>query len=92
MNVTVQIRQRGALTLPAALRQKYDIQAGDTLHVLDLDGVFVLTRMTPIVPQLAQEIERLRLEAGLDTADLLHALREQREQYHLENHVPTHDG
>ena len=60
------IRQRGVLTLPVALRQKYGIQAGDTLHVLDLDGVFVLTQMTPMVPELAQEIERLRLEAGLD--------------------------
>ncbi len=55
--------------------------------MLDLDGIFVLTPMTPMVPELAQEIERLRLEAGLDTAELLQALREKREQYFLENYA-----
>lgn len=33
MDLTVQVRQRGALTLPAELRQKYGIQEGDTLSV-----------------------------------------------------------
>lgn len=78
---TVQVRQRGTLTLPAELRQKYDIQAGDTFRVIDLDGIFVLTPMIPIVPELAREIEKVRLEAGLDTADLLRALREERTKY-----------
>lgn len=87
MNATIQVRQRGTLTLPVDLREKYGIQAGDTFRVLDLDGIFVLTPMTPMVPELAQEIERLRLEAGLDTAELLQALREKREQYSLENYA-----
>ncbi|MBE2200471.1 MAG: AbrB/MazE/SpoVT family DNA-binding domain-containing protein [Anaerolinea sp.] len=87
MNTIVQMRQRGTLTLPVELRQKYSIQTGDTFRVLDLDGIFVLTPMATMVPELAQEIERLRLEAGLDTADLLQALREQREQYYLENYA-----
>ena len=81
MNATMQVRQRGTFTFPAGLRKKYDIRAGDTYHVVDLDGVFVLTPITPIVPELANEIERMRLEAGLSTDELLGSLREQRVRY-----------
>lgn len=84
MDATIQIRQRGNLTLPVELRERYGIEPGDTFHILDLDGIFVLTPMTPMVPELAREIERARLEAGLDTADLLQALREQRARYVVE--------
>jgi AbrB family looped-hinge helix DNA binding protein len=77
---TVQVRERGVLTLPAELREKYGIRPGDTFRLVDLDGVFVLTPMVPMVPELAREIERLRVEAGLSTDDLLRALRQQREQ------------
>jgi AbrB family looped-hinge helix DNA binding protein len=77
-----QVRKRGVVTLPAELREKYHIQEGDTLRLIDLDGVLVPTRMVTLVPELAQEIERLRLEAGLTTEELLDGLREQRERYH----------
>ena len=86
MNSTIQVRERGVVTLPADLRKKYDIQTGDTFQVLDLNGLFVLTPMVPMVPELAREIERARLEAGLSTDDLLTALREQRERYYQEAH------
>lgn len=86
MDAAIQIRQRGSLTLPVELRERYGIEAGDTFRILDLDGIFVLTPMTPMVPELAREIERARLEAGLDTADLLQALREQRARYVAEKY------
>jgi len=82
MDATIQVRQRGTLTLPADLREKYGIQEGDTFRVIDLDGIFVLTPMTPMVPELAREIEKARLEAGLSIEELLRSLREQRENYH----------
>jgi len=78
---TVQVRQRGNLTLPAELRERYNIEPGDTFRILDLDGIFVLTPMVPMVPELAREIEQARIEAGLDTAELLRALREERARY-----------
>jgi hypothetical protein len=43
--------------------------------------MFILTPMVPMVPELAREIEKARLEAGLDTADLLRSLREERARY-----------
>jgi AbrB family looped-hinge helix DNA binding protein len=81
MSTTLQVRQRGTLTLPAEVRQKYGIEPGDTFHLIDLDGIFILTPMVPMVPELAREIERIRLEAGLDTTELLQALREERARY-----------
>jgi len=86
VDATVQVRKRGVVTLPAELRQKYGIEEGDSYRVLDLDGLFVLTPMVPMVPELAREIERARLEAGLSIEDLLENLRQQREQYHRETH------
>ena len=84
MDATVRVRQRGTLTLPANLRKKYGIRSGDTFHVVDLDGVFVLTPLAPMVPQLAHEIEKMRLEAGLSIDELLAGLAEQRERIYVE--------
>lgn len=86
MDVTVQVRQRGSLTLPADLRERYGIKAGDTFRLIDLDGIFVLTPMVPMVPELAREIERARVEAGLGVEEMLAALREQRERYVAEKY------
>ena len=78
---TIQIRQRGSLTLPASLRKRYNIKPGDTFRILDLEGILVFTPMVPMVPELAREIERARIEAGISTEEMLSALREQRERY-----------
>ena len=86
MESTVQVRQRGTLTLPAELREKYGIEPGDTFRLVDLDGIFVLTPMVTMVPELAREIERARVEAGLSIEELLANLREQRGRYHTEHY------
>jgi AbrB family looped-hinge helix DNA binding protein len=79
MSETIRVSQRGTITLPADLRAKYGIKPGDMLHLMDLDGVLVLTPMAASAPELAREIDRLRQEAGLSIEDLLARLREQRE-------------
>jgi len=86
MDTTIQIRERGVITLPAELREKYNLETGNVLHLVDLEGVFAFTPMTPVVPELAKEIERLRLEAGLSIEDLLQDLRAQRERYNQEKY------
>lgn len=78
---TVQLRDRGVVTLPKALRDRYGLAAGDALRVLDLDGVFVVTPLVPMVPELARELEQLRTEAGLSTEVLLDGLRRERKRY-----------
>ena len=83
---TLQVRQRGTVTLPATLREKYGIKPGDTFSLVDLDGIFVLTPMVPLVPELAREIERLRQASGLTVEELVAGLREQREQYYQKHY------
>jgi AbrB family looped-hinge helix DNA binding protein len=92
MESTVQVRQRGTLTLPAELREKYGIEPGDTFRLVDLDGIFVLTPMVTMVPELAREIERARVEAGLSIEELLANLREQRERIYTEHHDSNQPG
>ncbi len=75
---TVQIRQRGTLTLPAKLRAKYRLDEGDSLTVLDLEGSILLSPTVPVVPKLAAEIERLRRDAGFEVEDLFTSSASQR--------------
>ena len=84
--VTVQIRQRGAVTLPAKLRKRYNLGAGDTLTLLDLDGAFFLVPQVSVVPKLVGEIEQLRQKAGLTIDDLMKGLDEERRRYYEEKH------
>lgn len=86
MESTIQIRKRGVLTLPSQLREKYTIQEGDTYRLVDMDGIFVLTPMVPMVPELAREIERIRQESGLSLEELLDGLKEERERYYQEKY------
>ncbi|HEX7410319.1 MAG TPA: AbrB/MazE/SpoVT family DNA-binding domain-containing protein [Candidatus Binatia bacterium] len=74
-SATIQIQPRGSVILPAKLRAKYGLDSGDSLTVIDLDGGILLSPQGAVVPKLASEIERLRLAAGLDIADLLTSRR-----------------
>ncbi len=90
METTIQVRQRGVLTLPSEIRSKYNIKAGDSFRVIDLDGIIVLTPLVSIVPELAREIEQMRIEAGFTTEELLLTLREERSRYVTEKYdTPT---
>ena len=68
--MTIQVRGRGTLTLPAALREKYKLDEGDPLTVVDLDGAVLLSPRLLVVPRLAAEMERLRQVRKLSLKDL----------------------
>lgn len=68
--VTIRVRGRGTVTLPAPLRAKYRLDEGTTLTLVDLDGAILLTPRFLIVPRLAAEIERLRRGRKLSLKDL----------------------
>ena len=74
-SATIQIQPRGNVVLPAKLRAKYGLDAGDNLTVIDLGGSILLSPHATVVSKFAVEIERLRLAAGLDIADLLTSRR-----------------
>lgn len=78
MRYPVQLRERGTLTLPSALRERYRYAPGDVFTLIDLDGMIVLAPKAPLVPKLAAEIERAREAAGLSVEDLVREAREER--------------
>jgi bifunctional DNA-binding transcriptional regulator/antitoxin component of YhaV-PrlF toxin-antitoxin module len=86
MGIIIRVGNQGTITLPAILREKYGIKNGDIFRLVDLGGLFVLTPMGPMVPELAREIEQVRLEAGLSIEELLNGLREQRQRYNQEKY------
>lgn len=85
----IRIRKQGALTIPVKLRKKYNLKEGDRLHLLDLDGIFVLTKAEVQLPNLAAEIERERIEAGVSVQEMLDGLRDQRGRYYQERYAGT---
>ena len=84
--VTVQIRQRGAVTLPAKLRKRHNLEVGDTLTLLDLDEALLLVARVSVVPKLVGEIEQLRQKAGLTIRELMKGLGEERGRYYEEEY------
>jgi bifunctional DNA-binding transcriptional regulator/antitoxin component of YhaV-PrlF toxin-antitoxin module len=86
--ITVQIRKKGNLTLPVELRNKYSLDEGDTLTLVDLgDGSFLLTPRVLHVNRLADRVAEKLYEAGVSLDDLLTTLDEEREQYYREHYA-----
>jgi len=79
--LTVQIAQRGLLTLPSSLREAYNLKPGDYLTLLDLGGVFVLSPRRSEVDSLAEKITARLVEGGETLESMLQALRESRDRY-----------
>lgn len=74
----MQVRGRGSLTLPARMRERYGLEDGDPMTLVDLDGVMVLSPKVGIVAKLAAEVHRLKTEAGLTTDALIAGLAQPR--------------
>ena len=79
--MTVQVAQRGLVTLPKALRETYHIREGDLLTLLDIGGVFVLSPRRSEIDDLANAISADLAEKGVNLESMLLALREAREKY-----------
>ena len=78
MGTTVLMRQRGTITIPAKIREKYDFEDGMPFTVVDLgEGVLVLAPKTSRFPELSAEFTRQIEEAGVSLEDLLEGLQEE---------------
>lgn len=79
--IVLQLAQRGILTLPKVLRDRYNLQTGEQFTLLDLDGVFVLIPGRSQIDYLADQIKAGLVEEGESLESMLVALREARESY-----------
>lgn len=78
--VTVLIAQRGVVTLPKVIRERYNLRPGDRFTLLDLGGVFVLSPQSSEIDALADRITQALTERGETLETMLQALREERER------------
>ena len=79
--MTIQLAQRGLVTLPKALRDAYHLRPGDEFTLLDLGGVFVLSPRRSEVDALASQMAEAFAGQGETLESMLKALRERRERY-----------
>ena len=86
----IQIRGKGSLTLPVALRRKYRLNEGDVYTLVDLgDGSFLLTPRLSQVERLGDQIARTMKEENVTLDELLSALDEERESYYRERYAKS---
>ncbi len=78
---TIQVAQRGLVTLPKEVRQAHNIQPGQQMTLLDLDGVFVLSPRPSQVDALADCIADELADRGETLESMLQTLREVRAEY-----------
>jgi bifunctional DNA-binding transcriptional regulator/antitoxin component of YhaV-PrlF toxin-antitoxin module len=73
-SMTLQLAQRGVITLPKSLRQSYGLEPGDTLTLLDLGGVFVLSPRHSEIDEIADKIAAQWSEDGQTLETMLQTL------------------
>jgi bifunctional DNA-binding transcriptional regulator/antitoxin component of YhaV-PrlF toxin-antitoxin module len=84
----VQMREKGGITLPAELRRRYDLNAGDVFSLVDAgDGSFLLIPRLLQVERLGDQFARGMEDAGVSLEDLLATLDEEREAYYRDHYV-----
>ncbi len=76
---TLKIRRKGIITIPAKLRNKYKLEEGQTLTVIDLgEGTILLTPKVSQVDKLANQIAKRLKEENVTFSDLMQELNEVR--------------
>ena len=89
MTATVQIRSKGAITLPIALREKYKLEQGKILSLIDLGGGKILLTTKPSrLSKIVARIENNLQEENVTLDELLEQLDEERKTYNRE-HYPV---
>jgi bifunctional DNA-binding transcriptional regulator/antitoxin component of YhaV-PrlF toxin-antitoxin module len=78
--ITVQMTNRGVITLPKKLRETYRLRGGANLTLLDLGGVFVLSPQLSQIDVLASQVAEQWTADGQTLESMLQALREERER------------
>lgn len=89
--LSIRVAKRGTITLPKVLREKYQINEGDCLTLLNLDGVFVLSRGRSQVDELADQIGDALREQGESLESMLAVLREERARVIAEQYPEAKD-
>ncbi|MBA2276422.1 MAG: AbrB/MazE/SpoVT family DNA-binding domain-containing protein [Chloroflexia bacterium] len=80
MNKVARVREKGDITIPKALRQKWGIAPGDLVGFEETERGLLLTRQEVIAKDALDEIGTLLRENGVTLDDWLATGRESRSQ------------
>jgi bifunctional DNA-binding transcriptional regulator/antitoxin component of YhaV-PrlF toxin-antitoxin module len=87
---TIRLREKGVLILPADLRGKYGLRAGDVVSLIELgEGAFVLSPIASKLAAAGDIVSELLQEQGISLDDMLLVLQEEREQHYREQYVDS---
>jgi len=84
---TVRIRERGQVTIPSSFRKDLGLGENDTLNMVKIDEMLILTPRKPFGDAVARKVESAMKRKGLTLDDLLGNLKEQRKKYSREAHA-----
>src|SRR5688572_16198176 len=85
---TVEVRERGVITLPVEIRRRHGVDTGDAYRLIDLDGTLILTPLAPALPEIVAAMERHLAEAGVTVPELLADLAAERQRIYEEEWRP----
>lgn len=85
---TIQIRDKGVITVPAELRRQYDLNPGDVLTLIDLgDGAFLITPQLSRLVHEADQVAQVLSEDSVTLDEILDTLEEERETYYRDHYA-----
>lgn len=78
---SVQVAKRGMITLPAKVRRDNQIQEGQMMTLIDLEGVLILVPKELQTDSLANRLAKAWQEQDIDLETMLKTLREVRSEH-----------
>ena len=78
VSMTLQMAQRGVITVPKEIRESYGLKPRDSFTLIDLGGVFVLSRQRSEIDAIADKVAAQWAENGESLETMLKALRDER--------------
>ena len=86
---TVRIRERGQVSIPSSFRKDLGLGENDTLNMVKIDEMLILTPRKPFGDAMARKVESAMKRKGMTLDDLLGNLKDQRRKYSREAHAKT---
>ena len=84
---TIQMGEKGRITVPARFRKRLGIKRGDTFSIVQVDSFLILTAKELVVPGAANALARIMEERGLTLEEMLTGLEEQRKAIYEERYA-----
>lgn len=85
---TVRLRERGQITIPQTVRDKWAAKANDldVLNLIEIGDAVFLSPKKLLLPELSKQFSALMDEEGVSLADLLEGLAEERQAIYQERY------